>query len=458
MDYRFSGLNGALVLADLTGRVLHALGAFACRLKDQHVSVIEVHARAPRFTAEAFELSLPPPSALQFPDAVQFPGAMLPPCASPLSDATPIATAAGALQCAALDAPVELALETRSSCVGVDALRPGVLDLVVVPLAALAFAAKTILRSVLRLLVDLLDWTFPVVLQGARVPLFLTRIVGDVIAMGLSALMWLLPLSTTRRRELQAVIAREWARLRTRISYRAFEDALHHAFERGMTFVFRACRDLSPHSALLVICAAAAWFPITFGTSTVMHAFLLTHATTLPAWMQIFHFPVALMAKSKILVLPVYPAAWPQAKRHWFVLRIQGLLHTFKRFAVIRRLALRYRQTELRADRLHRFVVDVVVSNALYRASATAFGRSREAAIFCAGGLGRTARHVTALASRLCLIGPYVRGLVARFSRTAPRRTTKPSEKIRLVYKRWAVKFTPGYYEAKERRVARSPS
>jgi hypothetical protein len=187
--------------------------------------------------------------------------------------------------------------------------------------------------SLLRLLVNVLDWTFPIVLQGARIPLFLTRIVGDVLAAGLSALVWFVPLSTTRRRELQAMIASGWARLRKRISYRAFEEALHHAFERDMSFVFRACRDLSPRSALLVICAAAAWFPITFGSSTVMHAFLLANASTLPAWMQIFHFPVAPMAKSKILVLPVYPAAWPQAKRHWFVIRVQDVLRTFAKTA-----------------------------------------------------------------------------------------------------------------------------
>jgi transposase len=346
----------------------------------------------------------------------------------------------------------------RKPPANLNGIRAALLDVLIIPLAASAFAAKTTFRSLLRLLVNVLDWTFPIVMQGARIPLFLTRIVGDVLAAGLSALVWFVPLSTTRRRELQAMIASGWARLQKRISYRAFEEALHHAFERGMSFVFRACRDLSPRSALLVICAAAAWFPITFGTSTVMHAFLLANATTLPAWMQIFHFPVALMAKSKILVLPVYPAAWPQAKRHWFVVRVQEVLRTFKWFAVVRRLALRYRQTESGAHRLGGLLIDIVVSTGPFRASATALGCSREAAAFRTGRLRSAARRVSASASRLWLIGPYVRGLLARFSRTAPRRTSKPSERIRLVYKRWAVKFTSGYYEAKERQIAHSPS
>jgi hypothetical protein len=402
-------------------------------LKDKSLSVIEMLARAPRVTADACEEP------------------------SQLTDVMPMASSGlAAAQRAASNSTVDLGEALRSPSVDARRMRPGVLDLVVVPLAASGFVIKTMLHSALRLVVNVLDWTFPIVMQGARVPLFLLRIIGDVVAAALSGLMWFLPLSAARRRELQAIIAREWASLRKRVSYRAFEEALHHAFERGMTWVFRTCRDLSPRSALLVICAAAAWFPITFGTSTVMHAFLLTHATTLPAWMQIFHFPVALMAKSKILVLPVYPAAWPQAKRHWLVLRVRELLRRFKRFAVIQRLAHRYRQTEFGANRLGALVADTVVSTGLYRASATALRYRRDAAIWCAGRFRTISLHVIVQASRLWLIGPHLRGLVTRFSKTAPRRTTKPSEKIRLVYARWAVKFTPSYYEAKERQIAHS--
>jgi hypothetical protein len=402
-------------------------------LKDKPLSVIEMLARAPRVAAEASE------DPLQLPDAMSMRSLELAGTQRPIHGST-----------------VDLADALRSPSVGARGIRPGVLDIVVVPVAASAFVIKTMLRSVLRLIVNVLDWTFPIVMQGARVPLFLLRIIGDVVAAALSALMWLLPLSATRRRELQARIAREWAKLRKNVSYRAFEEALHHAFERGMTWVFRTCRNLSPRSALLVICAAAAWFPITFGTSTVMHAFLLANATTLPAWVQIFHFPVALMAKSKILVLPVYPAAWPQAKRHWLVLRVRELLRRFKRLAVIQRLAHRYRQTEFGADRLGALVADAVVSTGLYRASATTLRYRRDAATWCAGRFRKVSLRVIVQASRLWLIGPHFRGLVTRFSKTAPTRTTKPSEKIRLVYARWAVKFTPSYYEAKERQIAHS--
>jgi hypothetical protein len=223
-----------------------------------------------------------------------------------------------------------------------------------------------------------------------------------------------------------------------------------------MSWVFRTCRDLTPRSALLVICGAAAWFPITFGTSTVMHAFLLTNATTLPTWMQIFHFPVALMAKSKILVLPVYPAAWPQAKQYWLVRRVQDLYRALKQFAVVQRLAVRYRQTQFGAGRLRAFIAKGVASLGLDRASETASRYHREAAARSARRSRRMALRAAASASPFWLIGPYLSELVARYSETVPASALKPSEKIRSVYARWAIKFTPGYYEAKERELAHS--
>jgi hypothetical protein len=404
------------------------------------LSVIEMHSKAWRAASEA---------------ATEIFAAA---CANAIEPVEPLRSGSEDLCRATQDATPEIRRPQPLQSLEVDAseLRPSLLDILIVPLAASAFAAKTTLRSVLKLLVNLLDWIFPIVMQGARVPLFLARIIGDVVAAASSGLVRLLPLSATRRRELQAMIAAEWAKLRRHISYRAFEEALHHAFERGMTWVFRTCRDLTPRSALLVICGAAAWFPITFGTSTVMHAFLLTNATTLPAYMQIFHFPVALMAKSKILVLPVYPAAWPQAKQHWLVRRIQNLYRALKQFAVVQRLAVRYRQTQFGAGRLRALITKGVASVGLDRASEAASRYRHEAAAWSARRSRRMALRAAASASRFSLIGPLLRELVARYSENVPASALKPSEKIRSVYARWAIKFTPGYYEAKERALAHS--
>ena len=112
---------------------------------------------------------------------------------------------------------------------------------------------------------------------------------------------------------------------------------MHSAFESGMAWVFRKCRHLTPSTALLVILGAALWFPISFGAATAMHVVLLAKVTSWPAWTQLLHPLATVIAKSKLLVLPVYPAAWPQAKKHPFVqLALKGY-ETIKRMYVIKR-------------------------------------------------------------------------------------------------------------------------
>jgi hypothetical protein len=329
-------------------------------------------------------------------------------------------------------------------------VHPHAIDVFIVPLAASALSVKTLLRSTLELLVTVLDGIFPIVMQGARLPLFLARIIGDVVAVMLRSLVWLLPLSAQRQKELREILARQWAQIRKHISYRAFEAALHQAFERGMAWVFRICRHLTPRTALFVICCAALWFPVTFGTSTVLHAFLLSHATTLPPWMQLFHIPVAMMAKSKILVLPVYPAAWPQAKRHPIVMGILRLYRELKRFTVLQRLAVRYRQIEFGTQRLTTIIVQAPVSVGLSHVFQALCRALRSASTQCGKWLRTFALRLAFSVSRHSAIGPHLRLLLRRYAKMASRKTARPSEKIRSVYAQWAIKFTPGYYEAKE--------
>jgi hypothetical protein len=83
-----------------------------------------------------------------------------------------------------------------------------------------------------------------------------------------------------------------------------------------MAWVFRTCRTLTPRAAFLVLLGAILWLPISFVIATLMHAVLIAKALTLPAWMQLLHPVATVIAKSKLLVLPVYPAAWPQARLH----------------------------------------------------------------------------------------------------------------------------------------------
>ena len=50
-----------------------------------------------------------------------------------------------------------------------------------------------------------------------------------------------------------------------------------------------------------------------------MHAVLFAKLISWPAWMQLLHPLATIIAKTKLLVLPVYPAAWPQAKKQPFI-------------------------------------------------------------------------------------------------------------------------------------------
>src|SRR5437016_8127530 len=151
-------------------------------------------------------------------------------------------------------------------------------------------------------------------------------------------------MSGTRRDAWRERVSQYWSWFRRKISYKAFEEAVHHAFEAGMAWVFRACRTLTPGGALLVILGAILWLPISFGAATAMHAVLIAKATSLPAWMQLLHPLATVIAKSKLLVLPVYPAAWPQAKKHSAVEAFFELCRYAGRLYLVRKSRYRYAQ------------------------------------------------------------------------------------------------------------------
>ena len=204
--------------------------------------------------------------------------------------------------------------------------RGGLDDVIIIPLVFVTLAANKILRSILSILMRLLDYAFPLAMQIVWLPLIAARVLGNVIVTAINGALRLLPLSEAKRRRWSISIRRNWSRLRRKISYRAFERVVHDAFEGGMAWVFGKCRHLTPNTALLVIMGAVLWLPISFAAATAMHAVLFAKITSWPAWMQLLHPLATVVAKSKLLVLPVYPAAWPQAKKQSVrSARIQGL-------------------------------------------------------------------------------------------------------------------------------------
>jgi hypothetical protein len=288
---------------------------------------------------------------------------------------------------------------------------------IIVPLVLVALAVNKLVRFLASILVHILDFAFPLAMQLVWLPLLAARVIGDGIVVVFRGVLRILPLGDTKRRQWAEAMRRNWEWLRERISYRAFEHAVHVVFENGMAWVFRKCRRLTPSTALLVIVGAILWLPISFGAATALHMILVAKVASWPAWMQLLHPVATVIAKSKLLVLPVYPAAWPQAKKHPFVQFIFASYQAIKNLYLVRKIGFRYRDAERDAA-----------------AAADQFARTT--------GMSRAAtwfrKTEEAIEDR-----PIVH---------------KPSQKLRLFYQRWSIKFSAEYYEAMEREAAASPS
>ncbi len=331
-------------------------------------------------------------------------------------------------------------------------------DVVIVPLVLLAVAAKKLLKATLSILIHILDYAFPIFLQLVRFPLFTASIVGDGVAALVRGAVGCLPISGMKREAWRASISRRWSWLRQKISYQAFEHAVHHAFEGGMAWVFRTCRTLTPRTALLVIGGAVLWLPVSFGTATAMHAILIAKATSWPAWMQLLHPLATIIAKSKLLVLPAYPAAWPQAKQHPFVQMIFQCFRYFARLHVTQKSRYRYRQTERAV---------VTTTDALGRAACLVGLGWLSSTLIAAlntvmawiGRISRAAmRRTIEGLSRLPLSGPIIRRYAVHYDRADERSAERFSEKATGFFERWSIKLSPEYYEARERDEAKGRS
>ena len=288
-------------------------------------------------------------------------------------------------------------------------------DVIIIPLAVVALAANKILRFILSILMRLLDYAFPLAMQIVWLPLFAARVLGNLIVTVINGALRFLPLSETKRRQWRISIRRNWSWLRRRISYRGFEQAVHIAFESGMAWVFRECRHLTPNTALLVILGAVLWLPISFGAAMAMHAVLFAKVTSWPAWMQLLHPLATIIAKSKLLVLPVYPAAWPQAKKHPFVQLVFKCYETIKCLYVIKKVGFRYRQAE---------VAGIAAVERLERTA----------------GIASTMRWL-----RKAHVAKHIG-------------VEKSTQELRSFFARWSIKFSAEYYEAKERQASGAPS
>lgn len=352
------------------------------------------------------------------------------------------------------DGQIDRQSDRRPAVAADDGFPAGVDDAVIVPLVVVAFAGWRILRRTFFILIDIVDFLFPILLQVMRFPLFTLRILGDGIAALLKGIVRFLPVGGERRAAWREFIGRHWAWLRAKFSYKAFEEWLHHAFESGMAWVFKTCRAMTPRTALLVLIGAVLWLPISFTIATLMHAVLIAKALSLPAWMQLLHPAATVIAKSKLLVLPVYPAAWPQAKRHP---AMQALIRSWNYLVAhyfARKVIYRYRQTALVAV----YARDVWHHTAAF----TGLTRLAQAVLATinatAAAIGNASRSamvwLAELAVKTPLLGAVIRRYDVHYDEANRVPAGKFSERVRGFYQRWSVKFTAEYYEMKERQEA----
>lgn len=325
--------------------------------------------------------------------------------------------------------------------------RSGADDLLILPLATLGVAAKTLLRWAWELLVHIVDYAFPILLQVARFVLFTFRILGDGVSALLRFVIKYLPLPGTRRQAWREAVARAWSWLRRKVSYKAFEAWVHHLFEDGMAWVFRVCRKLSPTGALLVILLALVWMPVSFLAATAVHAWLIAEAASLPAWMQVFHGVATILAKSKLLMLPAYPAAWPQAKKHAAVQAGARVCRWVAGLGLVRKTMHRFGQVEAAAERA---AARLGLADA-WRALGAAVNQTATAIDTAFRSLLRPA---AARLAKVPVLGPVIRTYESHYDRAGAEPPQRLSQKIKAFFQKWEIKFTPAYYEAKEREKA----
>src|SRR5262245_35610904 len=285
-----------------------------------------------------------------------------------------------------------------------------------------------------------------------RFPLFTVRILGDGIAAVLKAAAGYLPLASAKREAFRAFVNRHWSWLRAKISYRAFEEAVHHAFEVGMAWVFRTCRKLTPLSALLVIASAVVWFPVSVVAATAMHAVLIAKAAILPAWMQLLHPVATLIAKSKLLVLPAYPAAWPQAKKHPSVRAAYQFCQGCAGLAITQRARYRYRRIKRSLATLARAVRRTAPIMGLADLLDGVLCEIRDLAMLTGQATRRTTVRMIQLLSRIPLVGSIVRSYAMHYEAAhRPHAAKKFSQTLSELYARWMINFSAEYYETKDK-------
>jgi hypothetical protein len=160
------------------------------------------------------------------------------------------------------------------------------------------------------------------------------------------------------------------------------------------------------------------------------------------------------VAKSKLLVLPVYPAAWPQARKHPSIQAALAGWHTLMMLYLMRKLGCRYRQMEEMVRGTLSMLGRIAQVIGLAYLAAASWNAMARLGVRIAAACRAAAAALFAALSRTRLLGPVLRSYAAQYDRIERPDAGPVSDRLRGFFQRWSIKFSAEYYEAKEREHA----
>jgi hypothetical protein len=157
-----------------------------------------------------------------------------------------------------------------------------------------------------------------------------------------------------------------------------------------------------------------------------------------------------IIAKSKLLVLPVYPAAWPQAKEHPLVQALHRLWHYALTLYLARKIRARYGQIERTAAANTTAFRQSAESAGLITVSNTVLDALNRIVSAIGGGARAALLWFVEQLAAIPLFGGIVRRYKQHYDEVSQQPKPLLSARVSEFYERWSVKFTAKYYENRE--------
>lgn len=189
-------------------------------------------------------------------------------------------------------------------------------DFAALPFAAAAFAGEGGVRG----LGKLLDAAFWLVTRLYRlVEAGIIQLVNRSIPLLHGIVDYLPALKPETRWRWKKNIAAGWDK--AKVKYLAIKHRIHRWVEKKEQQVFGWGKKLPPDKAMFILIAASLFVPVSTALGFAGHFLIGKFLPLSLQWLQIL--PISL-PKLKIFLLPLYPAAWPQAKKSALIKRLSA--------------------------------------------------------------------------------------------------------------------------------------